>query len=135
LLTQAPLTVVLGELDDDHHHKHLNRSEGAMEQGPHRLARGRHFYEATRPAPARPSTFLTHSAQPAACIAQATTALPPFLLCRDRLITEDEAFPPPFNLIASSRSHFAENFAEACCGAARTPARVPPAWRRGVGPA
>jgi len=43
---QAPLTVVLGELDDDHHHKHLNRSEGAMQQGPHRLARGRHFYEA-----------------------------------------------------------------------------------------
>jgi len=69
---QAPLTVVLGELDDDHHHKHLNRSEGAMQQGPHRLARGRHFYEAARPTAPRPSTRLAHSFPTAACIAAAT---------------------------------------------------------------
>jgi hypothetical protein len=76
---QAPLTVVLGELDDDHHHKHLNRSEGAMQQGPHRLARGRHFYEAARPTAARPSTQPTISidaASPLLPCHQSTVALP-----------------------------------------------------------
>ena len=43
--SQAPLAVVLGEQDNDPFHKHLNRSERAMIQGPHRLARGRHFFE------------------------------------------------------------------------------------------
>ena len=47
---QAPLAVVLGEQDNDPFHKHLNRSERAMEQGPHRLARGRHFFEVRRKA-------------------------------------------------------------------------------------
>ena len=37
------LVVLLGERDNDPHGKYLNRSRGAMAQGPHRLARGQNF--------------------------------------------------------------------------------------------
>ena len=40
--------VLLGDQDTDANHRSLNRSEGAMRQGPHRFARGVAFYEAAR---------------------------------------------------------------------------------------
>ncbi|MFU7529617.1 hypothetical protein [Qipengyuania sp. ASV99] len=40
--------VLLGDQDTDPNHRSLNRSEGAMQQGPHRFARGVAFYEAAR---------------------------------------------------------------------------------------
>ena len=40
------LVVLLGDRDNDPHHTSLNRSEGAMQQGPHRFARGMAFFEA-----------------------------------------------------------------------------------------
>jgi hypothetical protein len=49
VVLQAPLAIVLGEQDDDPFHKHLNRSDRAMVQGNHRLARGRHFFEVDYP--------------------------------------------------------------------------------------
>ncbi len=51
MLTQAlqrPLQILLGEKDNDPKHKFLNKSPGAQAQGPHRLARGKAFYEAGR---------------------------------------------------------------------------------------
>lgn len=40
-----PLCVLLGDADTDPMHPLLNHSPGAEEQGPHRLARGRNFYD------------------------------------------------------------------------------------------
>lgn len=39
-----PLIVLLGTNDTDPHDPHLNRSAGAMAQGPHRFSRGNYFY-------------------------------------------------------------------------------------------
>lgn len=39
------VVVLLGDQDSDPQHSSLNRSEGAMRQGPHRFARGRAFFE------------------------------------------------------------------------------------------
>lgn len=50
---QVPLFVLLGEDDDDPHIEGLRTSAGAMEQGPHRLARGRYFLETARDAARR----------------------------------------------------------------------------------
>ncbi len=44
----TPLCVLLGEADTDPMHPQLNRSARANEQGPHRLARGRYFFDAAR---------------------------------------------------------------------------------------
>ncbi|MEZ5937274.1 MAG: hypothetical protein R3C52_03545 [Hyphomonadaceae bacterium] len=45
---ERPMTVLLGTGDIDTEQSSLNRTEMAMRQGPHRLARGRHFFEAGR---------------------------------------------------------------------------------------
>ena len=42
----SPLHILLGELDVDENHEHLNQSDGAMLQGRHRLERGQAFYQA-----------------------------------------------------------------------------------------
>lgn len=42
------LTLLLGERDDDPNHHQLLKSPEAMEQGPHRLARGRRYFEVAR---------------------------------------------------------------------------------------
>ncbi len=42
------LTVMLGQDDNDETHRSLNRSVKASRQGPHRLARGRHFYRRSK---------------------------------------------------------------------------------------
>lgn len=41
---QQPLLILLGEEDNDPNHRHLRRAPEAMEQGPHRFARGRNYY-------------------------------------------------------------------------------------------
>lgn len=41
---QKPVTILLGEADKDPNHKSLRRAKEAMLQGPHRFARGHHFY-------------------------------------------------------------------------------------------
>lgn len=43
---QLPVTILLGEEDNDPGHPGLRRSPGAMEQGDHRLERGFNFFEA-----------------------------------------------------------------------------------------
>lgn len=43
-----PMTILLGTQDIDTEQSSLNRSPEAMQQGPHRLARGRFFFEAGR---------------------------------------------------------------------------------------
>ena len=45
---KVPLTVLLGEADNDPDHPSLRRAPEAMLQGPHRLARGQHFFEVAR---------------------------------------------------------------------------------------
>lgn len=40
-----PLIIMLGEDDTDPEHKYLRRTEEALQQGPHRFARGRFFVE------------------------------------------------------------------------------------------
>jgi len=55
-LTKAlarPLTVLLGEADIDPQHRVLRRTPEAMQQGPHRLSRGKAFFEAARSAAAQ----------------------------------------------------------------------------------
>jgi poly(3-hydroxybutyrate) depolymerase len=42
------LVVLLGDADADPFHKYLDRSEGATAQGPHRFARGGHFFARAR---------------------------------------------------------------------------------------
>ncbi len=42
------VVILLGDEDNDRNHSSLNRSDGAMQQGPHRLARGRAFFAAAR---------------------------------------------------------------------------------------
>jgi len=42
----SPLHILLGQLDVDENHEHLNQSDGAMLQGRHRLERGQTFYQA-----------------------------------------------------------------------------------------
>lgn len=42
------LVIMLGSEDSDPDHRNLNQSERATEQGPHRLARGQHFFEQAR---------------------------------------------------------------------------------------
>ena len=42
------LVVLLGDQDSDPEARLLNKSEGALRQGPHRFARGQAFYEAAR---------------------------------------------------------------------------------------
>lgn len=39
------LIILLGKNDTDENHKYLSKTDGAMEQGKHRLARGRSFYK------------------------------------------------------------------------------------------
>lgn len=45
---KVPLTVLLGEADNDPNHPSLRRAPEAMLQGPTRLARGQHFFEVAR---------------------------------------------------------------------------------------
>jgi UDP-N-acetylmuramoyl-tripeptide--D-alanyl-D-alanine ligase/cyanophycin synthetase/poly-gamma-glutamate synthesis protein (capsule biosynthesis protein) len=45
---QRPLVVLLGTADTDPNHVHLRRTAEALEQGPHRFARGQFFYAAGR---------------------------------------------------------------------------------------
>ena len=40
------LTILMGEKDNDPEHRYLRRTPEAMKQGPHRLARGKKFYDA-----------------------------------------------------------------------------------------
>jgi poly(3-hydroxybutyrate) depolymerase len=44
----TPMVVMLGDADNDPAHRSLPRQEAAMRQGPHRFARGRHFYDTAR---------------------------------------------------------------------------------------
>ena len=45
---QLPLTILLGEEDNDPEHPNLRRTPEAMAQGEHRFARGHSFFEAAR---------------------------------------------------------------------------------------
>ncbi len=47
-LLARPLLVLLGESDNDPEHPQLPREPGAMRQGPHRFARGNHYFETGR---------------------------------------------------------------------------------------
>jgi CubicO group peptidase (beta-lactamase class C family) len=47
-LLSRPLLVLLGDADVDPDHYQLPREPGAMKQGPHRFARGRHYIETGR---------------------------------------------------------------------------------------
>ena len=47
-LLSRPLLVLLGEADNDPDHPQLPREPNAMRQGPHRFARGLHYFEAGR---------------------------------------------------------------------------------------
>jgi poly(3-hydroxybutyrate) depolymerase len=47
-LLGRPLLILLGESDDDPNHHQLPREPGAIRQGPHRFARGLHYFEAGR---------------------------------------------------------------------------------------
>lgn len=49
----APLTILLGDADNDPNHRSLPRQPGAVVQGPHRLARGLGFYQVARAEAAR----------------------------------------------------------------------------------
>ncbi len=40
--------ILLGDQDTDPDHSSLNRSEGAMRQGPHRFSRGKSFYKSAK---------------------------------------------------------------------------------------
>lgn len=42
------VVILLGDRDTDRRHSSLNRSKGAMRQGPHRFARGKKFYQSAR---------------------------------------------------------------------------------------
>lgn len=44
------LHVLLGEEDNDPNHMYLSKKAGAMAQGPHRLARGKYFYDEAKKA-------------------------------------------------------------------------------------
>jgi poly(3-hydroxybutyrate) depolymerase len=48
-----PLTILLGDRDNDPDHYQLPREPGAMRQGPHRFARGHHYFEVARREAAR----------------------------------------------------------------------------------
>ena len=52
-LLGRPLVVLLGDADTDPRHHQLPREPGAMRQGPHRLARGHHYFETGRRAAER----------------------------------------------------------------------------------
>ena len=52
-LLARPLLVLLGESDNDPEHFQLPREPGAMRQGPHRFARGQHYFETGRREAAR----------------------------------------------------------------------------------
>jgi poly(3-hydroxybutyrate) depolymerase len=52
-LLSRPLLILLGEADNDPEHHQLPREPGAMRQGPHRFARGKHYFEAGRREAAR----------------------------------------------------------------------------------
>ncbi len=52
LALSRPLTVLLGEADIDPQHRVLRRTPEAMRQGPHRLSRGKSFFETARKAAA-----------------------------------------------------------------------------------
>lgn len=45
---QLPVVVLLGDQDTDENHSQLRRTEEAMAQGPHRLARGESFFATAR---------------------------------------------------------------------------------------
>lgn len=47
---QRPLTILLGTADNDPAHPNLPDQPGAVAQGPHRVARGEHFFAAARRA-------------------------------------------------------------------------------------
>jgi poly(3-hydroxybutyrate) depolymerase len=49
---QLPLTVLLGEADEDSQHPELRHTPEALAQGPHRLARGQAFFSAASDAAA-----------------------------------------------------------------------------------
>lgn len=51
-LLARPLTVLLGEADNDPGHHNLPRQPGAMAQGAHRYARGQHYFRAAEEAAA-----------------------------------------------------------------------------------
>ena len=45
---QLPVTILLGDKDNDPQHEHLRRTPEALAQGEHRLARGHAFYDSAR---------------------------------------------------------------------------------------
>jgi poly(3-hydroxybutyrate) depolymerase len=46
----TPMVIMVGSRDTDPNHGKLDRSAGAMAEGPHRLARGEYFFDAARRA-------------------------------------------------------------------------------------
>ena len=52
-LLSRPMLVLLGEADNDPNHDQLPREPGAMQQGPHRFARGNLYFETGRRAAER----------------------------------------------------------------------------------
>jgi poly(3-hydroxybutyrate) depolymerase len=47
-LVARPMTILLGEADNDPNHEQLPREPEAMKQGAHRFARGHHYFDAGR---------------------------------------------------------------------------------------
>jgi len=52
-LFSRPMTIHLGDQDNDPNHHQLPREPGAMRQGPHRLARGQRYFDFARAEAAR----------------------------------------------------------------------------------
>jgi poly(3-hydroxybutyrate) depolymerase len=72
------LVVLLGDADNDPGHPDLNRTLGALEQGPHRLARGQAFFDSAQRAAAQLQVPLAWTLETAPGAAHSNAAMAPF---------------------------------------------------------
>jgi hypothetical protein len=72
------LVVLLGDADNDPDHPDLNRTLGALEQGPHRLARGQAFFDSAQRAAAQLQVPLAWTLATAPGAAHSNAAMAPF---------------------------------------------------------
>ena len=77
-LFSRPLLVLLGEADNDPGHPELPREPGAMRQGPHRLARGLHYFETARREAARLGVSLAWQVATAPGVAHSASDMAPY---------------------------------------------------------
>ncbi len=73
-----PLPVLLGASDVDPNDEHLPREPGAMKQGPHRFARGRHYFETAQREAARLGVTLAWKLATAPGVAHSGENMAPF---------------------------------------------------------